>query len=168
MGRPTGPADLDDHRTEKMLDYQEYTYSTQAYSASQFKFMAAAIVDEYTHQGVDANGNGLYEAILVNIPLKINLPGTFTVEGDLYDGQGAFVGHATWTGSEPAAALQFDVARTQPPYCLEHLNLIQSNGPILDNRFGRAYQIKDLAGLIEMGGIVIGRHSPAGESTRWR
>ena len=53
---------------EKMLDYQEYTYSTKAYSASQFKVQAATIIDEYTHQGVDANGNSLYEAILVNIP----------------------------------------------------------------------------------------------------
>ena len=141
---------------EKMLDYQEYTYSTKAYSASQFKVWAATIVDEYTYQGVNSNGNGLYEAILVNIPLKINLPGIFTVEGDLYDGQGNFVEHATWTGSEPTAVLQFDVALTQPPYSLEHLNLIQANGPIVDNRFSSAYQITDLAGRIEMGEIVIG------------
>ena len=37
-----------------------------------------------------------------------------------------------------------------------HLNLIQANGPIVDNRFGSAYQITDLAGRIEMGEIVVG------------
>ena len=37
---------------------------------------------------------------------------------------GNFVGHASWTGSDPNAILEFNVAKTQPPYSLEHLNLI--------------------------------------------
>jgi hypothetical protein len=39
------------------------------------------------------------------------------------------------------------------------LNLIQANGPIVDNRFSSPYQITS-AGLIEMGGIVIGALQP--------
>ena len=62
----------------KMLDYQEYEYSTKAYKAGQFKIQAAAIAEGITHQGIDENGNGLYESILVNVPLKISIPGSFT------------------------------------------------------------------------------------------
>ncbi len=88
---------------DKMLDYQEYAYSTQAYTADQFMIQPAAIAEGITHQGVDADGNGLYDSVLVNVPLTINLPGNFTLDGTLYDNQGAFVAKASWTGSESNA-----------------------------------------------------------------
>ena len=68
-----------------------------------------------------------FDFINVYVPINIAIPGSFVVEGDLYDGQGNFVGHETWAGSDSIASLQFNVANTQPPYSLEHLNLIASN-----------------------------------------
>ena len=89
------------------------------------------------------------------------------MEGDLYDGQGDFVGHATWTGSDANAALKFNVAKTQPPYTLEHLNLIQANGPIIDDRYPPAYEITDLAGKIEGSGSDLWSSQQPDESLRW-
>ena len=91
---------------DEMLDYQEFTYSTEAYKAIDFEFTAASMIDDYSHEGVDSDGNGLYEALVINVPLKIKLPGTFLVEGDLYDGLGNFVGQASWTGSDSSGLVE--------------------------------------------------------------
>jgi hypothetical protein len=141
---------------DKMLDYQEFTYFTGEYKAVEFEYLDAAFTGDYSHTGVDRDGNGLYESIIINAPLDIKRPGTFLVEGDLYDGLGEFVGQASWTGSDANASLQFDVSKTQPPYSLQHLNLIKYMGPILDSRFAPEYLIEDLDGKIEVGAVSIG------------
>ena len=102
------------------------------------------------------------KSIIINVPLDIKRSGTFLVEGDLYDGLGNFVGQASWTGSDTVAALKFDVAKTQPPYSLEHLNLIQYQGPILDSRFAPAYQIEDMDGKIETSAVTIAASGSSG------
>jgi peptidoglycan/xylan/chitin deacetylase (PgdA/CDA1 family) len=140
---------------DKMLDYQSYTYTTQAYQADAFKVLAASFTDTYSDEGIDQNGNGLFDSLSVNVPLKISIPGSYKVEGDLYDGQNAFVGHAAWTGSGPDASLKFDIAKTQAPYTLEHLNLVDSKGPLLDSRFDAAYQITDMAGKVDTGTVSL-------------
>ncbi len=147
---------------EKVLDYQKYTYSTQAYTTNQFMIQPAVFADGYTHQGVDADGNGLYDSVQVNVLLTINIPGSYTVEGDLYDGQGNFVNHASWTGNDANGVLQFGVTNSQPPYSLEHLYLFQTNGALIDNRYVTDYQITDLGGLVEPGEILIGSGSGYG------
>jgi len=141
---------------QKMLDYREYQYFTKTYKANQFEIQAAAIAEGITHQGIDEDGNGLYEMIQVNIPLKVSIQDSYTVEGDLYDGQWNFVAHAKWNGSAAEAPLRFSVSDTLPPYTLAHLNLIQANGPIIDNRFADAYTITDLAGRIDSTGVIFG------------
>jgi uncharacterized repeat protein (TIGR02543 family) len=139
-----------------MLDYQKLSYSTSAFKAIEFEYLDAAFTGEYSHTGVDRDGNGLYESIIINVPLDIKRPGAFLVEGDIYDGSGDFVGQASWTGSDPNASLQFDVSKTQPPYSLEHLNLIKYMGPLIDSRFAPEYLIEDLDGKIEVGAVSIG------------
>ena len=146
--------------SDNSLAYQTYTYQTKPYSASEFEITPALFADVYSHSGVDQDGNGLFEAVQFKIGLNIYIPGTFQVEGDLYDSLGNYVGHTSWSGSESNAVLQFDVANTQPPYSLEHLYLIQANGPIIDSRYVTDYQITDLDGLIESGDILFA--SPSG------
>jgi hypothetical protein len=85
------------------------------------------------------------------------------VEADLYDSSGNFVGHSTWTGAASAAALQFEVAETNPPYTLENLTLIDAAGPLLDSRPVKAYTITDLGDLIDQGALSLSAGPPAGD-----
>ena len=137
---------------EKTLVYQDYSYSTNAYQFSQFKILAATIdSDGISHSGIDKDKNGLFKSIVINIPLNIDIPGSFTVDGDLYDSKGDYVGNSTWTGIDAAAQLQFDVKKTSPPYTLEHLYLTITDGEMLDSRFAPSYEIDDMDGTIETG-----------------
>ena len=138
---------------EEMAAYQEYAYSTQAYSANDFTMRSAYIADNFTYSASDQNANGLVDAISISVPLHISIPGSFTLQGDLYDGQGEFVGQAEWTGSDPVATLT-QLTQTQPPYSLEHLNLYGAKGEMLDARYAPVYTIDNLAGIVEQRNIT--------------
>ncbi len=141
---------------EKTLVFQPYSYSTQVYDYTQFKILAATIdSDRISHSGIDKDKNGLFESIVFNIPLNIEIPGRLTLTGDLYDSVGGFVGNATWIGFDTAAKLQFDVEKTSPPYTLEHLYLTITDGEMLDSRFAPSYEVDDMDGTIEIGKISI-------------
>ena len=94
--QPVGPYYL----PEEMLAFQTFTYQTSRYRAAEFEVTAALFTDSYSHQGVDKNHNGEYEAITVDVGLNIAVPGAFQVEGDLFDNLGNYVSHATWTGNK--------------------------------------------------------------------
>jgi hypothetical protein len=146
--------------SERTLAYQLYDYSTQAYDHTEFKILAATInSDGISHSGIDLDNNELFESIVIQIPLIIDIQGSFTVDGDLYDGNGDFVGNASWTGIEAEAKLQFNVEKTSPPYSLEHLNLKITNGELLDSRFAPSYEVDDMDGKIQSGNISFGRTS---------
>jgi hypothetical protein len=128
---------------EEMAAYQEYSYKTQAYPASAFLVNAASFGEDFSYT-TSIKHNGSVDAITISTPLNIAISGTFTVEGDLYDGQGEFVGHAEWMGSEPFASLEYKIAKTQPPYSLEHLNLYDHKGKLLDARYAPVYKIENI------------------------
>ena len=140
---------------DKMLEYKEYNYSTKPFKANQFKIQASRFADNYSHQGIDDNNDGLYETIQVNTPLNISIPGKYKVEGDLYDSQGEFVGSATWEGNNAKAALRFNVTKTKPPYTVQHLMLTKANGEPLDYRYATIYEITDMEGRIAGGSISL-------------
>jgi hypothetical protein len=144
---------------EEMSAYQEYTYSTQAYSANDFIVRSAYIADNFSYSSADQNANGLVDAISISVPLNIAIPGTFTLQGDLYDGQGEFVGQAEWTGSDQVALLEYQVAQTQPPYSLQHLNLYDAMGKLLDARYAPVYTIDNLSGEVDQGNITLSNGS---------
>jgi hypothetical protein len=148
---------------EEALDFQELDYSTAAYSANAFAVRAASFAGNFWHQGLDDNGDGYYESLVVYVPLDLALTGVYRVEGDLYDGQRNLVGHAAWTGYYGLAALQFPIAKTNPPYTLENLMLVDSKGALLDSRGAKAYKIADVAGMIYKGPVAISSIPSAGD-----
>ena len=139
----------------QMSAFKKFDYSTQAYKADAFARLSATIGDRFSHQGKDLNGNGLFDAIDISIPLNISVPGSFSVEGDLYDGQGDLVGHAVWNGEDSTAHLEFNVSQTPPPYVLENLTLLDAKGPLLDARYYQVYQITDMEGKVDQGNITL-------------
>jgi hypothetical protein len=150
---PAGQAISDLALPEEMAAYQDYEHATQPYAANEFIVRAAFIADNFTHTSEDVNGNGSIDSITISVPLNIAIQDTFTVEGDLYDGQGQLVGHVEWTGSDPTAQLTYEVKQTVPPYSLEHLNLTASSGKLLDARYAPVYKVEDLGGSVDQGNI---------------
>ena len=134
---------------EETAAYQTYAYKSQPYLARAFTVQAASVTGNYSYNGTDTNGKGQIDTITIAVPLSIAIPGTYQVEADLYDGRGAFVGHAEWTGNSPTASLQYAVAGTVPPYSLEHLNLLDARGKLLSSFYAPVYQINNLSSKVD-------------------
>jgi PKD repeat protein len=139
----------------ELLDYQDTTYAAGRYSAAQFETSDALLADVYSHRGVDQDGDGRYEAVVVDVDLDILERGVYRVEGNLYDSTGSYVGHATWTGSGAVAPLSFDLGRSTPPYKLEKLRLYDEGGALLDSRHKEIYTIAGLDGPVDRGTVSV-------------
>ncbi len=114
----------------------------------------ASFSDVYSHQGLDTDGNGLYDALIVNVGLNIAVPGNYRVEASLYDSQRNLVGRASTTGSSSTAALTFDLQGFLPPYELEEVHLYDSNARPLDSQYAFVYTINSLGEQLDPGGIT--------------
>lgn len=157
---PAGQAVSELALPEEMAAYKAYTYDSQAYRAGEFTVREATVGAPFTYAPADKNGNGLVDSITISVPLNIAIPGTFTLEGDLYDRQGEFAGHAVWTGSGSVASLEYPVAQHQPPYSLEHLNLLGQDGKLLDARYAPAFKVDSLSGVVDQGTITLENSAP--------
>ena len=149
---------------DQVLDAEYFDYVTAHYSADQFEGAAASFAGTYNHRGVDEDGDDLYESIAIDIDLNITDLGSYRVEGDLYDNRDRYVGHATWTGSEPSASLTFDVEKAVPPYNLAHVQLFDARGAMLDSRQQSAYTITDLFDQVDQGPVTMNLYqAPSGD-----
>jgi len=137
-----------------MAVFKTYADTTQPYQASDFIVRAAHIASNFSYATETNTVNGFIESITISVPLAVALPDTFKVEGDLYDGRGEFVGSAEWIVAGSEALLTYQIVGTLPPYSLEHLNLLDSQGKILDARYAPVYTI-DLPANIETSQITL-------------
>ncbi|RKY24980.1 MAG: hypothetical protein DRP79_07110, partial [Planctomycetota bacterium] len=140
---------------DKALDSWNPGYVMAHYAAHQFERMAASLTDTYSHRGVDNDGDGRYEAVAIDAALDIFQSGRYRATGDLYDSEGSFVGHATWTGSGSSAELVFELERARPPYKLAHVWLFDAHGALLDSRDQEVYTITDLSPMVDRGPVAI-------------
>jgi PKD repeat protein len=115
----------------------------------------ASLTNDFEHKGIDTDGDGDYDRVIIYALLNIRVPGDYQVQGSLYDAEGKFVAHATWTGSDSTAVLEFPISNTSSPYTLERLRLFKSDRTLLDSRYYKAYQIADLEGKVNQGGISV-------------
>ncbi len=119
------------------LGYWRSVYTTAAYRAYDFQNWGAALSGVVSEQGIDSDGDGRYEGLTLNVGLDIFKPGTYTVQGGLYDAQGQFIGWADWTGTGSTAVLNFMALKgTVGPYTLGEVNLINAEGVIIDSMAG--------------------------------
>jgi hypothetical protein len=130
--------DVDDPTPEDFanrgLGHWGSLYTTADYRAYDFQNQGAALSGRVTEQGLDGDGDGLYESLILNVGLDLFELRTYTVQGDLYDGRGGFVARATWTGTGSTASLQFsELAGTTGPYTLKDVYLINAEGEIIDS-----------------------------------
>lgn len=140
---------------EEMAAYKVYGLSTQSYQASSFQMRAAFIADGITYKAANQDSSGPVNTVSISVPLQIDVPGAFTLKGELYDGTGRRIGAAQWNGSESVATLNFSVAGTQPPYSLEQVTLYDAAGNELDARYAQLFAISDLKKPADLGRISL-------------
>jgi hypothetical protein len=130
------------------LAYRGYGYTTAPYQAVDFETYGAMLSGSYSHHDLDSDGNGRSDALVVTTGINVYQPGSYTVEGSLYDSRDEWVGHATWTGTGPEVTLQFeDVAGTFGPYTLRDLDLLNPEGESIDY-IAEAYTIEPISALV--------------------
>ncbi len=118
---------------ERGLGHWRALYTTRAYQAFDFQTQGAMLSEVVSEQGLDADGDKLYESLAVGLNLNVFAPGTYTVRGNLYDARGQFVARAAWSGSGPTVTLQFDgLAGTEGPYIVRDVYLLDAAGEIID------------------------------------
>jgi hypothetical protein len=66
-------------------------YITPAYLSASFQLPIAFFTGDISDTGVDTNGNGLYESLMVSVEAVTLVPGTYTVSSILQDSNGIFI-----------------------------------------------------------------------------
>jgi len=113
--------------------YESDLYATAIYAVRQFQNWGAALSGQVAERSLDADGDGRYESLTLDVGLDIFEPGTYTIQGDLYDSRERSVAWATWTGSHSRASLQFDgLPGTEGPYTLKEVTLLNADGETID------------------------------------
>jgi len=136
-------------------------YITGSYRAYDFQNRGAALSGEISERGLDADGDTLYESLILDVGLNVLEPGTYTVQGDLYDSQERFVARATWSGTGSTAVLQFDgLSDAVGPYTLQEMSLLNADGELIDLLVG-AYTTQQ--GFQADGGTHIVERTESGE-----
>lgn len=130
------------------LAFRADAYLTTAYEASAFETYGAVLSGQYSHNQLDSDGNGQADGLVVSTGINVYQPGSYTVEGNLYDVQDNFVSHATWSGTGPDVTLQFKgMAGSTGPYTLRDVNLLNSSSQGIDQNGGSVYTIEPIAEL---------------------
>lgn len=115
------------------LALREDLYTMSVSRIEAFETYGAMLVDAYTYETLDTNGDGRLDVLQVTSGVNIYQPGNYTVTGSLYDGREKLIGRATWSGAGSTVALRFDkVAGTVGPYTLRDLELSNAAGESID------------------------------------
>ena len=63
----------------------ETGFNTAAYSYSDFELPPVSINQNYSDYGIDVDGNGLYEALAINVSIAVSTAGDYLISAYLYD-----------------------------------------------------------------------------------
>ncbi|MGQ9586961.1 MAG: OmpL47-type beta-barrel domain-containing protein [Thermoplasmata archaeon] len=66
---------------------------TQAYPYTQFNGPPATFAPPHDDHGLDTNGNGLYDYLVVDVTVQVDFAGEYQVAGPLFDGFGNYLGY---------------------------------------------------------------------------
>lgn len=116
---------------------------TSAYTQDQFERPDILLGAESTHAVVDADGNGLYDSLLITAPLNLVWPGEYAWSGQLVDASGATVDWSTGRGlldSQTPLTLRFlgsdlRLANLDGPYQLTNVSLYRTDNEAINQRF---------------------------------
>lgn len=141
-----GPVYLYDSSSDNwsVLEYQPSAYQTGPYRLEQFKKAAATLLGSYSDEGIDDDGNGLFDRLRIKVGLSINEAGTYRVRGQLYDSNGFFIQLAEDTEGfnttgDAEIALKFDGGRIRghgdaSPYELRFVDVFDNSNQLTDSK----------------------------------
>lgn len=152
----------DEDRT--ILD-QLVDVETREYDYDDFDGPPASFNDIYSDYGVDTDGDGLYNTLIVNVGVSVQEAGIYEIRGDLYEGRysDSFHGMVTLEEGEQTVALKFNGATirrrtTDGPYHLTFLEIENEQGDELDHRWDAydtfAYSYEDFEDLKDVSAYI--------------
>jgi len=143
----------------QILDHVEEAYTTRGYFNLDPEPQFAKLAGEYSNRGTDANGDGKYDFLTVDVGVDILYPGQYTLTGYLYDLRGSEIAWAIDNGLFETGYrimhLNFDGAPIERhgvdgPYSLGKLFLTGKNLKVKDTTRHAcntsAYNYTDFAG----------------------
>ena len=71
------------YQNNTLLAVRKNPYNTSAYNYSSFKLPKATLTDNYSDQGVDMDGDGLYDYLGIDVELKVTKPEVYKISGFL-------------------------------------------------------------------------------------
>jgi hypothetical protein len=95
---------------DEVIDSRDQAYTTQQVAGAEGKTHIvdksdlgelepqAMLPDTYSDSGVDLDGDGLYDLLVINVRVEVDAPGRYRLEGWLEDEDGSLV---SWTRSDP-------------------------------------------------------------------
>lgn len=107
-----------EQETETLVGYLK-EYTTSKYNLALFSQPSITIGNAFSDQGIDTNGDGLYEAIRINTPVVTEHGTNALINGYLYDAKGTFVakstGNIAFQAGENIIPLDFVIAPSTAP-----------------------------------------------------
>ena len=77
---------LDKNNT--LVDYRYDAYNTTLYNYTDFQVPLAEFTRDYADYGIDSDGDGLYDYLAIDVGVNVITPGSYSVDGYLYDVNG--------------------------------------------------------------------------------
>ncbi len=120
----------------ELLGSMDMAYTTDEYNNMQEKSTHATLRGDYTDQGIDVNGDGLYDFLSIDAGVDVQSPGEYSLTGTLYDQKGEEVvwsiAHKNLSSGYQKMILDFDGKTIwkhgiDGPYVLKNLLLSGRN-----------------------------------------
>ena len=145
--RQTGPYHLKRLRIEdaegNRIGLLDAPYQTKAYSYTDFQHAGLWLDNAVVDQGLDLDGDGLFEYLRVSLPLAGNQAGVYLVSADLGVGESTTItgaeAQASFTGGAVTVQLDFTGSAIRErgingPYRIERLTILSEGGDVTDYR----------------------------------
>lgn len=149
---------------QHLLTLQD-VYTTGAYAYTEFESPGTRFTDGYADQGTDANGDGLYDYLDVDVDVQTSVSGTYRLTGLLTDSSGGLLAEAENTTSLSAGShtlqLRFDgmairQSGVDGPYALRDLALYDVDSIPQDSQTAPYTTTAYTASQFQSGGILSG------------
>ena len=87
------------------VDYKNDVYTTSSYDYADFDVPPIDFTGAYADYGVDTDGNGEYDYLVVEVGVNVKEAGTYSVSGSVYDNENDYI-TSDWAETELSTGLQ--------------------------------------------------------------
>jgi hypothetical protein len=128
--------------TNEVVDVAFDAYTTSAYSYTDFETPSALFNDNFSDSGTDADGNGLYDYLTVEVGVDVAEAANYHLEGRLENGTGNYIAYAYNSTSLDAGSQTVQLNFEGPairkhgmdgPYNVIDLKLCDESGETIDS-----------------------------------